>query len=430
MGSDKQNLNLLIGAFDTFKKASVSLEGYYRELEKRIEELKYELAEKNNYLTGILEALPVGIIVADNRGRIETVNNAVCSIMDEPPEGLIGRDIISLGFANDCGQISNLHPDCSAHSDNKEGVGTLKTPNKLDNYKPDESGSRTEENRFIDFEITIRGGKRKKTIDVNSTAIRNLQGEGTGCLIVIKDISEIKKLRESAQRDKRLKAMGEMAASIAHQIRNPLGSIELFASLLDEEGANEKESQRFAKEIVHAVRTLNNTLSNMLLFANNSKPFKAAVPVGDVIEESVDTCRFLLIGKKVSIETLHDTPALPLYVDKELFKQVFLNLIMNAVDAINGKGDGRISILSRKERDGIHIFISDNGCGISDDDLDEIFNPFFTKKPKGTGLGLTVVNNIVKAHGGIITVESSAGKGTTFDITLPEVERECINSLL
>ncbi|MBI5683235.1 MAG: PAS domain S-box protein [Deltaproteobacteria bacterium] len=376
------DVSALISAFNTFESASRTLESYYKGLEKRVEDLNLELAEKNNYLTGLIEALPVGIIVTDNSGRIATVNKLACSILEKAPELLAEEKI-----ENIAGALDRL----------------------LMNGK-----------RCMEYETVMTGmDSKKKTISISATILKNLEGYEAGSLIVLKDISEIKRLRESVERDKRLKAMGEMAASIAHQIRNPLGSIELFASILDEDLNDNNASQRFAKEIIHAVKALNNTLSNMLLFANNSRPFKVEVGVDEIIKDTIDTCKFLFIDRNLDIDAGCSGPDIKLSLDKELLKQALLNLIMNGAEAIDNRESGKISIISRQDKDSIHIIVSDNGCGIPENDLEEIFNPFFTLKPKGTGLGLTVVNNIIKAHGGIITLESSIGKGTTFDIALP-----------
>jgi len=368
-----RDVSLLMDAFDAFRKASITMEEYYRVIEKRVEELNLELAEKNNYLTTILEGLPVGVIVTNIDGRIESVNNTACTIMGETSRGLIGK--------------------------------------RLEERIALEDG---------EFETTITGGdKRKKVVSISSTTLKNLQGLEVGRLIVLKDVSELKRLREASQRDKRLAAMGEMAASIAHQIRNPLGSIELFASLLNEGLSKDEERQRFSKEIIHAVKTLNNVLSNMLLFANNSKPIKGVVSIEELVEETVGICRFLILDKAVRIEVSHTTPDVSLLGDRELLKQAILNLIINGIEAVKVREEGVVSIVSRVDRDGIHIMVSDNGCGIPEMLLDKVFDPFFTTKPKGTGLGLTVANNIIKAHGGFIEVEAREGEGTTFDITLP-----------
>lgn len=391
-----QDVDILIDAFDTFKRASQTLESYYRGLEERVKDLNLELAEKNNYLSGILEGLPVGIIVTDSDGVIETVNSTACLILEKDMESLVGE------------RMPFDEMGC--------GGGFEKGKGSVEIFRMDGRGL------AVDGEICIRGRNgRKKTVSITSTGLKNLQGVDRGRLIVLKDVSEVKRLRESLERDRRLKAMGEMAASLAHQIRNPLGSIELFASILSDELSHDEERQRLAKEIIHGVKELNNTLSNMLLFVHDSKPYKDMVKARELFEETIETMGFILQDREISIETSEVPDSLILYIDKELFKQALLNIIMNSVEAIGNDPDGRISISLKVESDGIHITISDNGSGIGEEEIERIFDPFFTTKPRGTGLGLSVVNNIIKAHGGMIEVESIEGKGTTFDIIIQEV---------
>ncbi len=386
-----QDVNLLISAFDTFKRASSTLESHYKGLEERIEELNLELEEKNNYLTSILEGLPLGVLVMNSGERIECANKAACAILEEPSEELMGRgvyDILPRG--------ETFHPGTPAATREEKGD--------------------------IEIEIKARanGRRRRKSVAVNSTVLTNLRGVRSGLLVVLRDISEMKRMREVMQRDKRLKAMGEMAASIAHQIRNPLASIELFASLLDDNGIEKGKRERFTKEIVTAVKTLNTTLSNMLLFANSSRLQKEVVAVEELLSETLDICKYIMKDRETRIRVSNEIPDLSISIDKELMKQALLNLIMNGIDALGEGGEGVVSLQAGRDEEGIHIRVCDNGRGIPEECLDKIFDPFFTTRAKGTGLGLTVVNSIVKAHGGLLEVESTVGEGTVFDITLPE----------
>jgi two-component system sensor histidine kinase FlrB len=385
------DVNLLLDAFNTFKKASSTLENSYKVLEKRAEGLDLELKEKNNFLTSIMEGLPVGVLVTDDVGVIRSVNNSASQILSESE-----TELIETGFEEKLRAL-----DGSSAFD-------LSSIEK----RPKSAG---------DEQITIKtNDETVKTITINATVLKNLQGERTGYLLVIRDISEIKRLRESSQRDKRLSAMGEMAASIAHQIRNPLGSIELFASLLNKELSGDEGNQKHAKEIVHAVRTLNNTLSNMLLFANTSTARLASVPLDEFILDIQGVTHFLTVEKPISFEVVNEATGLNVQMDRELMKQAILNLIINASDAVADSGDGVVTLLIRRDGDSKLCFsVHDTGPGISEGDLDKVFNPFYTSKASGTGLGLTVVSNIVNSHGGFIDLESESEKGTTFSITLP-----------
>ncbi len=384
------DVNLLLDAFKTFKKASSTLENSYKVLEKRVEELDLELKEKNNFLTSIMEGLPVGVLVTDDTGIIRSVNNSACLILAETEDTLI-----EAGFQ-----------DKLRGSD-----GTSAFDLSIKHLKSRETG---------DEQITIKTRDEViKTITINATLLTDLQGCRTGYLLVIRDISEIKRLRESSQRDKRLSAMGEMAASIAHQIRNPLGSIELFASLLNNELSGDIENQKYAKEIVHAVRTLNNTLSNMLLFANTSSARKTNISLDEFVLDIQGVTRFLSVESPVSFEVVNEAAGCTVEMDGELMKQAILNLIINGSDAVADIEEGKVTLSVRRDCGKLQFSVHDTGPGISEGDIDKVFNPFFTSKASGTGLGLTVVSNIVNSHGGFIDIESASDKGTTFLITLP-----------
>ncbi len=370
-------VDLLMEAFDTFKRASLTLQEYYQSLEERIRELNLEIEEKNNYLVSILEGLPVGILVTDERGRVELANIMASSILDDDPRGRPVLDIPPFHL---------LDPSIDGQ----------------------------------EVEFRGRDGKRR-FLFITKTILRDLKGGTVGNLFVINDVTELKRLKEQAEREKRLSAMGEMAASIAHQIRNPLGSIELFASLLKDDPSPE-DKEGFAEEIIKAVRRLNNTLSNMLIFANTSRPRKEPFSLKELVKEVCEGCRPMLMGRKGRVRTLIEGDPV-IYADRELLKQAIFNLLVNALEAT--EEGGGVTVEARVEGESLHLLISDNGKGIKKEELERVFDPFFTTKPRGTGLGLTVVNNIIKAHEGLVEVESEEGKGTTFHITLKGV-MDCV----
>ncbi|MBI5234234.1 MAG: hypothetical protein HY880_07750 [Deltaproteobacteria bacterium] len=372
------DVSLLLDAFDNFKKASSSLEGYYKELEKKAEGLKKELAEKNNFLACVLEELPIGVVVTDVSNIVLNLNNAACQILEKTVDEVIG----------------NVFEGAASHV----------------------SG---------EAEMTIAPKKshaRKKTVSVSITRLHDIDGADIGSLAVLRDISEIKRLGESAERTKRLTAMGEMAASIAHQIRNPLASMELFASILRDDLSEDAQKRRYTDEIILAVRTLNNAVSNMLIFANTSRPMLHNVQLSDFMHEVRNVANLLIYDKEVALAINPVPSGFFVSADKELLKQAVINLIMNAVDAASGHSNAVATVDCLYDNGSVHIIISDNGPGIAVEDAERIFDPFFTTKPKGTGLGLTVSNNIVKAHGGCIDMESRASEGTVFDIVLPIAE--------
>ena len=218
--------------------------------------------------------------------------------------------------------------------------------------------------------------------------------------------------------------MGEMAVRIAHEIRNPLGSIELFSTMLEKDLEDYEELKELAEHISSGVKSINNIVSNLLLFIRpDQQPDRQVLDVHEALKDSLFFAGHLLDAQNIiEVETeLADQP-LPIRGDLELLKQVFLNLILNAIQALSRGGRLRISTRKITRQYNTHwaeIRLSDNGCGIATADLSKIFDPFYTTRNKGTGLGLTIVHNITKMHNGSIDITSCEGDGTECIVTLP-----------
>jgi signal transduction histidine kinase len=226
------------------------------------------------------------------------------------------------------------------------------------------------------------------------------------------------KLREQAERNKRLAAVGEMSARIAHELRNPLGSIELFASLLKKGLSEQPEKQSWADHIHTAVSAMDYALTNMLFFTGKTKAHFQKTDLKKIIEEASLFATHLLQQKEIHFVAALDALTEPIYCDEDLLRQIFVNLILNAIDAL--KNGGHLTIRAASEAKQVQIFIQDTGCGIPEDQLSKIFDPFFTTKNKGTGLGLAIVYSAIVAHSGTIEVKSKVLEGTVFTVTLPK----------
>ena len=234
----------------------------------------------------------------------------------------------------------------------------------------------------------------------------------------------IKKVQEHANRAGRLAAMGEMAVKIAHEIRNPLGSIELFASLLQKELADNSDLKPLCEHICSGVKRIDNIVSNLLLFIRPEQT--PEMQVLDVHESLKDSLFFAehLIQTNTGIEVVTHFAGRPLsiYGDPQLLSQVSLNLILNALQAM--PDGGRLTISTGTCDDGhgneiTEIRFTDTGCGIPPENLSKIFDPFFTTKKKGMGLGLAIVHHITETHGGTIDINSSQSQGTECIVSLP-----------
>jgi signal transduction histidine kinase len=264
-----------------------------------------------------------------------------------------------------------------------------------------------------------------KVLATSGSVLDDATGRPSGTLHIIRDITEIKALQEQSKRGERLSAMGEMAVELAHEIRNPLGSIELFASLLEKELPADSDMGRWAENIRIGSRSLNNIVSNMLHFANPFSPAFAQVDVHGVISEILRFTEPIMRQREVAVEQNFQASEPQVYGDRELLKQMILNLILNAMQAMPSKGNLQLTTRATSTLPGgapcggIEIQIRDSGIGIPRENLERVFDPFFTTNKNGTGLGLSVVHQIVDRHSGFIGVESELNVGTTFTIVLP-----------
>jgi signal transduction histidine kinase len=228
------------------------------------------------------------------------------------------------------------------------------------------------------------------------------------------------------ERAQRLMAMGQMAASLAHEIRNPLGSMELFCTLLKKDLASQPRLLQAAEQIHHGIRTLDRIISNCLQFTRDVQPRKKRIEdpaalLGEILAYVHPKADELNVSLTLDCRGSGNVSA-----DPYLLQQVLVNLLFNAVEAAaeaaaGTERQGRVELLSRVEETEWHVFVNDNGLGIHAEDLTKIFDPFFTTKQGGTGLGLTIVHSIVRAHGGTITLghNSEAGAGTQVHISIP-----------
>lgn len=222
----------------------------------------------------------------------------------------------------------------------------------------------------------------------------------------------VRELEQHHERNKRLIAMGEMAAKIVHEIRNPLCSIELYATMLAGELEDENH-RKLAEGISSGIAGLNGILTNMLIFARPHRLNMRHISLDRAVEDSVFMVQPYADRAGAEIETSM-SPAM-VKVDAELLKQVFMNIIINSIQA-----KAKSVRIETCVRDGTAaVKIADDGEGIDPEHMERIFDPFFTTKESGTGLGLAISAKIIQAHGGVITVESRVGQGSVFTIIIP-----------
>lgn len=369
-------------AFQNFTTASRSLEVYYERLHERIRYLTHELEEKNrqlhsaltdaeqskDYLNAVLYSIEEAIIVVDPSSTVTMMNAAAGKLLGQPSEKVRGKNISQL----------DLH---------LKGEGS---------------------------ETVLTVGDKAYHVIFSQSAVVDAEGEPRGSVILIKDITRLRELEARNERNQRLISMGEMAAKIVHEIRNPLCSIELFSSMLERE-LLDPQHKNLAKGISTGISNLNTILSNMLFFARPHKPVMKLIRLDRVISDLVAMFRPLTESKGVTLQTL--LTGCEVLGDAELLKQVLMNVVINAVQAMPGGGDVVISMSKNSEF--IIVEVTDEGSGIPARLGEKIFDPFFTTKDTGTGLGLAIASRIVENHGGYIRAENREMKGSTFSIFLP-----------
>ncbi len=374
-------LDLLQEAFVNFNRASLELERYYRSLEERVRELTRQLAESlderrrlGDLLCSVLESISAGVVVVDREGLIVAFNRAAERMTSFRREEVEGKP------------FGLLFPE-----------------------------------RWLREGRVLEERWGQKWIRVVPSP---LKGEAArGWVLVLEDVTELRKWQQQAMRNEGLSAMGEVAAQVAHEIRNPLGVIKLFASLLRKEFDGDGRRGELLEHILIGVKEIEGVLGNLLLFVRPQAPVFRTIDLRAPLREVLSFVAPLLEENGIRmVERISRSP-LEIEGDGELLKQVFYNVVLNAVQAMPEGGTLRVSTTRRRSRIKgqrmVEVAVADSGVGIPPEDLQRIFSPFFTTKERGTGLGLTVVHRIVEIHGGLVEVESEVGKGTTFRISIP-----------
>ena len=389
--SSPQEIAILNQAFQSFNEATEQLQSSYDVLNEALEENK-------NYLHNIMESLPTGVIVVDQTNTINTFNKTAGTITGLNPEVCLNK------------QLSEVFP-----TDLFEKIVGRTTKKK-------------QKSLVIEREIkTPHHGKIYTRI--STSPVLDKKNNRIGTVLNIEDITELRRLGEEAQRNRRLRATGEMAAGIAHEIRNPLGSIELFSSLLKKDLSEDPEKKEIVEHISASVKNMDRIISSLLLFAKSPQPSRQSCDLNTLIKSLFKDSTSLVIPDKINpILNLNQNAVAN--GDSHLLKQVFINLIRNSIQAMPEGGNLEIATQKCSQfeqssdqsdyyRQFIKVTVSDQGGGILEENLTNVFNPFFTTKDHGTGLGLSISHNIIKAHQGTIDIENEVGKGARFILKIP-----------
>ncbi len=277
-----------------------------------------------------------------------------------------------------------------------------------------------ESDEIIDRELDFPAPEGVVPLHICSVPIHNGHNETRGRVLLMHDLTEIKKLRHEIQRHERFVAMGKMAAGVAHEIRNPLNSIKGLSIMLGnsfDEGTKKWET---AQLLCQEVDRLNRNISDLLDYSRPLYLKLGKVDINKLLSDIIILMESEYTAAKVVVlsDLHHDLPELT--IDGDRIKQVLMNIILNAIQAM--EGGGTLTVISRpaEEAKQVEIIVRDTGCGIPEEDLDKIFDPYFTTKDTGTGLGLAMAYKIIQAHGGKFHITSEDEVGSTVRLELKD----------
>lgn len=359
-----------------------------------MDQMAKELTEKERRLFYILESIPYMVITISNEGEITTFNKAAETITHYQREELIGKSIIEIPF-------KDSRDDFISWKTLKEGTEF----HEVESYITDKYGNRYD-------------------VKIHSSLFRGEDNKVLGALLVIRDVSEIKKMEDYLRQTEKLAALGQITASIAHEIKNPLSIIQAAAEAMEIELNEEAPDYREIKELIlHILDTsdrMNQLLTNFLLLSKKqSVEDRSREDLIPIIEELLYLLRHRIREQKITIERLYEPLSAEAWVSRNEMAQVFLNIILNALQSMGDAG-GVLRVSIRDSGEMWTVEISDTGKGIHPNHLPRIFNPFYSTKPTGTGLGLSVAHEIMVLHGGTIRAESEEGKGANLILQIPK----------
>lgn len=265
-----------------------------------------------------------------------------------------------------------------------------------------------------------------KVIGYTLGLVRDPAGEVTGATLLFKDLTRVEQLEERDRLRDRLAALGEMAAAIAHEVKNPLAGIEVMAGLLKRRVSGSAEAQALLNDIIHEAKMANGIVMEVLEFVRPIRLHVEPVSLARVVEEAIAAAESQVSRGGARLATHFPPDLVPVEGDAQQLRQLVTNLVANAFEALSGQGRVTVSARHVPAAAGDHhaaghvqLDVVDDGPGVPEDVRDRIFSPFFTTKPRGSGLGLSIVRKIVDAHDARIDVSAGPQGGTCFRVTIP-----------
>lgn len=393
-------------AFQTFTDAADSLQKAYAQLQGEVLRLRFELERSNRdlassveenarmrrYLGRILESLPSGVVVVDRGGQVKMAN----------PEA---RRLLSTAASRPATDASELALP--------QEIVCEALQRSRDSSAPAER------------EYAMLASHGERTIGLICAVLGEDEGDGSNSesVLLLRDVTEEK--RQAAEREsaRRKESLAEMATLLAHEIRNPLGSLELFAGLLADAATDQPDLRRWTDHMQAGLRGLSATVNNVLQFHSQPELQTTDVNLGRLMRDSVEFLRPLARQAGLRIELQNSLGELEIPADAHRLQQVFFNLALNSFRAmsVGGTLSIRLQWADFDHLNEVCITFQDTGRGIAAENLEQIFEPGFTTQPGNPGIGLAVCRTVVEQHHGTIAASSEPGKGAIVSVVVPRV---------
>ncbi|MBI4829846.1 MAG: HAMP domain-containing histidine kinase [Nitrospinae bacterium] len=361
MSANPGDIESLRRALSRLETSTGALTRAYAALTAEAARLSTELEESHRFLSGVMESLPCAVVVTGARGAVELVNAEAREL---------GADDAALVRA------------AAAELSGRPGGARL---------------------------LRAVGGRTL------SLAVRPAPGGRT--IMTAEDVTELERLRAGARRAERLAGAGGLAAAMAHEIRNPLGGMEIFISLLRRELADDADTLAMLGHVASGAQAINHVITNVLMFTGEPRPAFERFDARRLLREIFEFAHGIFEKNRVAPRLAPPEGPLFVHADPGMVRQVILNMIHNAVAAQPEGGFFEASVTQTGGR--VEFRFADGGPGVGADIRERIFDPFFTTKDSGAGLGLSIVNQIARAHGGFADLVDSAGPGAVFVFSIP-----------
>jgi two-component system, NtrC family, sensor histidine kinase HydH len=342
------------------------------------------LANMKLYTNNVVESIPVGIVTLDTEERIVSYNRKM--------EEIVGRSLDKCKGE----KLTAALPGCPLDSLDVRTAA------------------------FEQSAECLASDGRNISIKIGASSLVNNDGEVIGTVLIVRDMTAIKEMEQQLERSRRMAALGKMAAGIAHEIRNPLGTLRGFAHYFGNQAGASKESKSYADLMVSEVDRLNRNISGLLQFARPREPQFVAIDLDQLITKTVALMEGDFAENELNFHWRCNA-GIKFEGDPDLLLQVLMNLLKNSIHASSSGGE--VSLTGSEDEHFIRITVSDTGSGMSEQEQEKMFDPFFTTKKTGTGLGLAVSHQIVEQHRGKFEVETVPGQGTVITILLPKNKR-------